>query len=281
MQVLINAPVLESMRISRDRVALEASVSSAVSQLLQHAWPSFNQGIKEFFGLVPTDHKPVDLTREQRTFMQYLEKHTYLDVAPIGAFVPEGLKVPYLTYIHALAPSVAHVKTALREVTATYSQFLSELLSNPEAKLNTSSKVNYYRSWETEREQLNKTLANNFTQGSHETRTSMGEVVQRNGDWTRVFHEVDALAADINSISRQELNKTLASINELVDVVDKKIKRGELEGISRQAMEHLAEGAYGVAREIEFYVAIFYKVEALSQAVNQTTHKFVEIQERR
>jgi hypothetical protein len=55
-------------------------------------------------------------------------------------------------------------------------------------------------------------------------------------------------------------------------IIDK-IQKNEIEHVSPEVTQNLAFGAYEVAREIEFFSVVYYKVLALTTSVDATTVK--------
>lgn len=266
-----------SLRIQRDRLALEAMSGADIKALLTKAFPTFLTDVKGFFNQFSPDQPAIVLTSKQQDFLRELNKHSYLDIAPLAAYVPEGLNVTYYKYSSHLLMAAMHASRVLTGPMAAYSVFLSQLISNHDQKLSTMSFAKVHSDLAKERDQLNSELGACFAKGSTKTEVTLGDVVERNGDWTHVLHNSENLTHLINSVDRKALNKKIAETVELLDKIMPMVERGELEGMSPQAMDNLTNGAYQVASELEFFAAIYYKVTAFAEALNRTMDHFHKV----
>ena len=57
----------------------------------------------------------------------------------------------------------------------------------------------------------------------------------------------------------------------MLDLIEKKISRQELEGVTPQIVTELSEGAYQMASQLEMYSTVWYKVQNFVTAVNYST----------
>lgn len=270
------------LKTQRDRVALEAAVDLVnMGKLFKDAFPAIGESLKGFLGLFRAEDPPIKLTRDQQAFVNMVSKTNYLEVAPIAAYVPEGMKLTWLDYMDRLEPAVVHSTQVLDEVMNEFTTFMGGLLNNHDHKYSTQSFERKYQMWEKERQAMHKALAGAFDD-HHGTQTSIGKVIDRNADWATVFKRLDAMVNTLNGVSRDKLNAKIAEASMLIDrVIAKGVDRKELDDMSPQTMANLSEGAYGVAREVEFYTAVYYKVDALANAVTSTMEHFAKVHTRK
>lgn len=265
--------MLNALRIERDRLAMEASLSMNLTGLLKDTFPAIMAGFTSFVARFAPDAPAVQLTRKQSEFVRELNKHAYLDIAPLTAYVPEGLNVTYLEYLGHLPGAASHAADVLKHLSS-YSTYLSQLITNSEQKLSSTSLTREFTGWERERMEHNKALGACFALGSTRTERTIGDVVNRNSDWSPVFHRSDELTKTINAIDRSVLTKKVNECAGLLETIMTKIDRGDFEGVSPQAITNLSDGAYNVASELEFFVATYYKVSALAESINRTVEHF-------
>lgn len=266
-----------SLRIQRDRLALEAMSGADIKALLTDAFPSFHKEIKGFFGFFSANESGIALTSEQHNFLRELNKHTYLDISPLKAFVPEGMDVPYTNYSAELLIAVMHASRVLSGPLSAYSLFLSQLITNADQRLSSLSTTKVHKELAAEREKMNAALGKCFKKGSTETESSIGKVTQRNGDWQHVFQNSENMLHLINTVDRKVLNKKIEECSMLLDKVMELINRGDFADMSPAAFETLSSGAYEIASELEFFAAIYYKVETFASALNRTIAHFQDV----
>lgn len=268
--------MINALRIERDRIALEASVSLNLQSLLKDTFPSIVAGFAGFVGGFSPKAPAIQLTSKQSEFIRELTKHPYLDIAPLAAYTPEGLNVSYLHYLQKLTPAVLHAVQILPTLSE-YATFLAVLLTNTDQKFASSPVPRKFADMEKNRQLLNHDLGVCFFKGSTRTERTMGDVVDRNNEWTAVFHQSDELVKQVNSVDRGALNKKVAECVELLEKIKTSVEKGNLEGVSSSVVVKLADGAYTVASELEFYVVTYYKVAALAESINRTVAHFKKV----
>jgi hypothetical protein len=265
------------LRIERDRVALEAGISLDLNGLLKNTVPAIAEGFGALVGrFAPTD-PAIPLTSKQADFIKEINKHPYLSVRAIGAYVPEGLEATYLHYIAALAPAAEFAAVDAGKQLADFLAYLSALVTNTDQKLSTVSFKRQVDAMDKKRTSLNKAMGACFRVGSTRTDRSIGDVVDRNSDWTKVFQLNDALGKQLNSVDRKALNKKISECVEMLGIITKKVERGEMNGVSGAVVSNLADMAYSCAQDMEFYAAVYYKAMALSESLNRTMKHFHEV----
>lgn len=271
---LMDMIMLNSLQRERDRIAMEASLSMNLTTLLKDTFPSIVAGFSSFVGRWTSDIPAVALSSKQSEFVRELTKHAYLDIAALTAYVPEGLDATYPAYLKALTPATEHAVKAVQETLTEYSLYLSQLVTNADQKLSSASITRKMAESEAKRRTLNKELGLFFGKGSTRTERTMGDVVERLSDWTGVFQQSQVLNKLVNSVDRTALNRKVNECATLLETVMAKIERGDFAGVSSQAVNNLSDGAYSAASELEFFVATYYKVASLTEALNRTVEHF-------
>ena len=276
-KVAMDATMMNTLRHDREWIAIESehSLSINFSDLIHRFLPNA-RGI--FAGLVTKfapDAEGIVLTRDQRDFMLVVESHKYMDLAPIVAFVPEGLDT-YMHYMNVLGPVAEHVSKVQERLSA-YSTYIAMLLTNKDERFATTNSAIAYQGLESERAAFNKDLGACFKNGSHTTDVRYGDVVERNTDWTLVFHSAAQLSDKLNGVNRKGLVKTLQDTVHLMDRLIEAAKRDDFKGASPTMLSELADGAYQMASEVEFFAAVYYRMMALTASIDRTTKNILKL----
>ena len=274
----MDATLMNTLRHDREWIAIESehSLSINFSDLIHRFLPNA-RGV--FSGLVAKfapDSEGIVLSRDQRAFMRVVEEHKYMDLAPIVAFVPEGLETTYLHYMNALNPVAEHV-IMIQERLAAYSTYIAMLLTNKDERFSTVDSAIVYKGLEEQRATFNKDLGSCFQTGSHETDVRYGDVVERNNDWTLVFHSGAQLSDKLNGVNRKVLVKTLQDTVHLMDRLIEAAKKDDFKGASPTMLSELADGAYQMASEVEFFATVYYRVMALTASIDRTTKNVLKL----
>lgn len=264
---------LNQLRIDRDRIAIEAFSGADVKTLLFTTFPSMVKELIGFTDQFQPDAPAIVMTSRQAEFVKEISKHPYLEISAFAAFTPEGLNVTYHKYSSELLLAVMHASRILAGGMTAYSTFLAQLVTNTEQKFSSVSFDKAYKDLAQERNKLNTAIGDCFKRGSTKTESTLGDVIDRNGDWQHVFHNGDNMTKLINSVDRKALNKKINECKELLEVIIKKIDRNEFDSMSPQVIKNLSDGAFQIASELEFYAVVYYRVLAFTNAVNRTvTH---------
>ncbi|MNU19586.1 hypothetical protein D3C71_78170 [compost metagenome] len=266
-----------TLRLRRDLVALEAFTTPDVVGLLKRVFPSIKEEFGSFMARFSPNEQGLSLTGGQKVFLHDLGKHNYADVLALSAWTPEGLKVTYLEYAMVLDSAVAKASHLMDNVLVPYSAYLAQLVTNLDAKYSSENITLNYKAMAQDRDVMNAALGKCFVPGSSKAVATIGQVIKRNADWPAVFTTTDALVQTMNKIDRAALKKKIAECTDLLDRIAGKIKREEFEGVSPSVLQNLSDGAFQVASELEFYSVTYYKVLALTEAVNRTVKHFGEV----
>lgn len=274
----MDATMMNTLRHDREWIAIESEHSPSInfSDLIHRFLPNA-RGI--FAGLVSKfqpSGEGIALTRDQRAFMKIVEEHKYMDLAPIVAFVPEGLNTTFMHYMNTLSAPVEHASKVQERLTG-YSTYIAMLLTNKDERFSTVDSALVYKGLEEQRATFQKDLGACFQTGSHTTDVRYGDVVERNTDWNLVFPAAAQLADKMNGVNRKILTQTLHDTVHLMDRLIEAAKRDDFKGASPTMLSELADGAYQMASECEFFATTYYRVMALTTAIDRTTKNICKL----
>ena len=254
----------------RKVVALEAFALQDIAGLLRRAFPAIRKGFEDIGSLISPAERPVAFSADQKKFLELLAGQNYVTLSPLPAGVPQGLKVPYLVYAEVLSEAVSHAAQILDELSR-YTLFLGRLVTNHDFQYSADYNPGYYGQLQRQRDDDNQKLGQCFQTGSTRTERTYADVVSRNADWKAVFEVANRLATEINHVDRTIIMKKIGEAVHLLDVIEKKIARNELEDVSPGIVTELSEGAYQMASQLEMYSTVWYKVQTFVTAVNFST----------
>lgn len=268
----------EQLALDREWLALEAEHSTSInfSDLIHRFLPNARGILAGLVSRFQASEEGIVLSRDQRAFMKVVDEHKYLDLSPIVAYVPEGLDTTYQHYANVLGAAVDHavkVQTLLTD----YSTYIASLLTNHDVRFSNQDSSGTYKGLEAQRAQLNLELGKCFRNGSHNTEVRYGDVVERNSDWSLVFHAAAQLTDKMNGVNRKVLAKTLQDTSHLMDRLIEMAKKDDFKGASPTMLSELADGAFQLASEVEFFAVIYYRVLALSTAIDSTTKNILKL----
>jgi len=269
---------INELRLHNEIVALEAFALPNIRDLVSRILPGIVNNFNSFVGGLSASDTGIPLSSKNRDFLKFIDKHRYVDLAPITSYVPEGLNVPYLDFAVHLNGAVDYV-LPLPETLNKFSTFLAVLLTNRDEQMSTKDKHAEYQKYEQDRLLLIKDIGRCFKPGSTVAEVSYGAVVKRNSDWEHVLGYTEYFAAKINEINRKQLNDKVKEIAGYLDKLLEQHKKGNLSNVTPEVFTELSYGTYQMARALEFFSVVYFRVLGFNESVNKTIANVMTVME--
>jgi hypothetical protein len=268
---------LQEMERLRLLINHETFSVSGIVHSLQNLIPTLQKNFQGFIHGFSKSEPAVQLKGDERDFLKQVEGRVYLNLAPLLAYVPEGLDVPYLEYLSVLQQAVMHCHETTLKTLNDYSVYLAQIITNRQLKITGMPHDAAYAKMEKTRQELTQRLAKCFKTGSSRAEATYGDVVGRNGDWAEVFKEIARIDQLVNKIDRSALHQKAEECNTQLNTIIKQIRNNEFEGAGPEVTNNLAGGAYQAGAELEFFAATYFRVMTLNTAIADTMRKVSEI----
>lgn len=263
-----------SVERNLQQIAMESGVLSNMVNSIKNIFPDLISTLRNSFS--HTENLPaieIRLTNDQKFLIKEINQFNYIDIAELSTQVPEGFVGNYIDYTKELITIIDDISDVNGKVLQPYSVYLSTFLTNKDAKYNTKDQTRLYNSMKVAREHHVKSLGHYFKDSSNVSKVKIGQVIKRNSDFQLVYNQTGVIAKKIYSINLKTLNENVKRCLDMLDMIIEKIEKNEIEHVSPEVTQNLAFGAYEVAREIEFFSVIYFKVLALTTSVDATTVK--------
>ncbi len=264
------------LKLQRQVIGFEAYSTASVSDLLKRTFPSMVEGLSGFIGLFDKQEAAIQLTTKQTEMLKELPKHSYIDIADLTAWKPPGLDTNLLQYLKPLKDGAHEVTGILKNIMPKYTMLISRLINQDDFQRDTRQIEQEFKEVEETREGLLSMIGKNFKRGATDVKCTLGDLVQRNGDWKLVFEELEEANTLINKIDRSQLSKSIKEIVELLETLKTKIERGGMDKVSPEIIRGISEGTFQLAATIEFYSVLHYRLLELSGTTNQTIENFLK-----
>lgn len=267
-------PMRELDRL-RNNVSMEAINFAGIKSALADFLPSVKENFERFSHQFTQRDLPITLKANEREFIKLLNTKQYLDMSSYAVFVPEGLAVPYSTYIEVLKDAIDHCFHTTEKSLNEFSTFLAQIITNRELKYYTAPLKPKHDAMEKARTQLVTRLNNCFNQ-TNATTSTYADVVGRNAEWSNIFSLLSVMSDTINKISHTALHKKSEECNMLLSTIINQIRKGDYTDAGPEVTNNLAAGAYQVACEIEFFSSVYYRMMTFNTAIGDTVKKVTE-----
>lgn len=260
---------LEQLRSYKGQIALEFFSTDPISNMFRGLVPNI---LKSFRGTETTVDLPVitPLSRDQKKFLKLLQDIPYTELSELKAYVPEGMRVTYLEYLNILIPVTEYLKTIQGNVLQPYCMFLAQMVSDVKMSTTIDSKKNFYDNLEGYREGTYKVFSGLYDKDSYKAETKVKLVVERNQDWVAVLNKLNEVVENVKSVDLDLIKKSVVEATTYLELFYKTLESDTDKKTSREAASRLAEGAYTVAKELEFFSSTYYRVLALNGSIENT-----------
>lgn len=263
-----------SVELKLKQISLEAHVLSNMVQSIKNIFPSLIDTLRKSFS--QAEHLPfieIKLSKEQNFVLKEINNFRFIDIASLSTQVPEGFQGDYLEYSKLILELVEQASTLNTRILQPYSTYLSSFLTNKESKIETKDQTRYYDNIKKTREEHISQLGHFFKDSDYTSKTLIGSVIKRNNDFKTVYEQTATIKKNIDSINLKTVDENVKKCLNLLDIIIRKIEKDEILIVSPEVTQNLSYGAYEVAREIEFFSVLYYKVLALLVSVDATTLK--------
>lgn len=268
---------LKEMDQLRGTVSQESFSMHGIVRSLQELLPAIQKNFHGFIQGFSKSEPAVQLKGNEREFMKQLEGRVYLNMAPMLAYVPEGLQVSYMEYLSVLKEAVMHCHANTQKILNDYSVYLAQIITNRQLKVSCMPHDSVYAKMEKERKMLSERLAACFRTGSSKAETTYGDVVSRNTEWLDVFKMLEMVDHAINTIRRDDLHKKAEECDRQLAIIIKQIRNDEFAGAGPEVVNNLSNGAYQAGAELEFFAAVYFRTVTINQAIGDTITKVGQI----
>lgn len=249
-------------------VAMEANVLSNMASTLSKVFPSIVEKVTNIFAV--TKELPeikFGFSAEQKFVINNMHNVQYLDLADCKVIVPEhfsGNLIAYGTVLNtALTKHRKNSTAALRD----FNVYLSQFLASKDAKSSTVDLTSEYYTFHKERDATIAILSA-FTKEHSESSVDLGKVISRKDDLRILFDESGALKRQMETINVKELNEGVKRCVELINMIVEQIEKGNITNVTPETTKNLAYGATEVAKEIEFFAVLYFRVMGFSVCVD-------------
>lgn len=219
---------------------------------------------------------PIEL-RPSNKMEKYVSSLPYTETMIMRAEIPEGLNVPYLTYLGVLIKAQERANKVIENVIRPFEIMVANLITDEGFRNGFTVEVKQFKNIERECEATVKELGACFEKNSYKASATFASVVKRTGDWKEVFSQAKQLRVLYQDFPQSEVTKRLNVLYENLDVLVTQISKDQYRSIEKRTREELANGMYIVAREIELAASTTYSSRVLLTALNDTILRVEEI----
>lgn len=262
---------MESLRLQQEIASIEAfagveGLKSAVSRLPQ-IFSGAGAFYARFAGNLQTFLFP---TRDLRDIAIKLDRHGYADVRTADVTVPEGLTTDLLSYTQLLLTSTSIAQSLVDDVLSPFEHYLATLVGDPQRLSQLSTNLNVPAMRLHQLEPVEKKINACFASvGKREAIVPFGKAFHRVADVRTLSAELEKLEKAFGKDDQkriiqltQRITEMLGEVITLIEGQDQKYRT------SPAAVKAMSDTAFQVARELEHYGLVRYRLTELSNSVD-------------
>ena len=262
-------------RVQLDYLALEAGFTANMANAVKSVFPELMDKLRSGFVSQPDlrESGGIVLSKDKEFVLKELAHFKYVNYMDLDTVVPEGFVGNFIEYCEVLQEHCDKIVKMSNEVLQPYYVYLSTFVTNKDSKISTKSNLNLYKQLEQERKRLHLLASKFFMNGSFQATRPISSVIRRNEDFKELYRSVTDLESKLRGIDVVVFNSQVKSCVTLLDSIILQTKTNASSMISPEAARNLAEGAYEIAREIEFFATTSFAIQVFIQSVNELTTK--------
>ncbi len=264
---------MESFRHTHELVSVEAFAGTEGLRSATRRLPQIFAGAKAFYARFTGNLAAFMFkTGDIRDTASALEKHNYLDIRSIAVTVPEGLAVDLLSYTQTLLNSTTVAQSLIKDVLAPFEHYLATLLGDPSQLSSLTARMQVPSMRLHQLEPSEKKIIGCFvTSGRREAIVTFGKAFHRIADVRALSAELERLEGAFNREDQKRIIELTRRITDMLGEICTLIEgQGTDARTSPAAVKALSDMSFQVARELEHYGLVRYRLTELSNSVDAT-----------
>lgn len=207
-----------------------------------------------------------------REAMTDVDKYTvnkdFIEYRQVLMTVPEGFSGHLLDYLKALQDiAFKHIKDTHKSLEE-YRVTLGSVLNSPDFRKNLQLHNRFVNDIEKSVTDSKAVIAKFITPTRMTSRQKIGTVITRFSEMNPIIAEATRLMEFQNSYDYRRLNNQVAEICQFLDLIKKGIDDKEIENLSPAMVRNIADGAFEIAKLVEFVAIYSYHTENALACVN-------------
>lgn len=266
---------IKDLELCKEQLALEFLSTEPIIKMLKSLLPTITSALSSTNTLI--DVKEYEsLNKDQKKFMDLLSHTPFSEIGELRAYVPEGLSEDYITALSVLLPYTKYISQVYADTVYPYSLFLAKLVSDSKEMLSTNSNSVNYKELEKTRNEIYKDVSAIYKNDKESIRL-VKRVVQRNADWATVFKLLNECDNNVKTVNRQTLKNTITQCVDYLNVIIENLNKNKSATSSTEVAKRLSEGAYQVAKQVELFTYIYFKVMTMHGSIKNTIDHIHEV----
>jgi len=209
----------------------------------------------------------ISFSKEKRV-LNNLKNLNYVNLSQSLVTTPEGFKGYFLDYLQTLEKIQTLAYKEAHEFIKEYQMVLSSFITNKDDQISSTDLSFFYNRVEQRTLESNGEIAKFFNSPNKVSRSKLQSVLARISDLETISQVVNSIEKKHNIDDLKSIELSLNKIIALLDIIIEQMKKQDTSKVSRQAALNLSQGAYNLARYIEFISLLHFRISVILKVIN-------------
>lgn len=284
MKLDFEAETQVSVEQQLDRIAFESNFTSNLIELFKTTLPSVVQKIHEAVSSSFIAKEPDaavnfgrQLKGDYKSLSKKLETSNFINFKDMLIQVPEGFKGNFTEYLDFQDKVFNQVIANGNELLSEYSVILAAFITNKENKLSLKDHTGFYKKIQAQRVELAKGFDKFFNVNSDSPLQRLNQIIGRFEDVEDIVDKTVKLETNTKQSNLNEIQSSVKKISGYLDILIKQVQDDSVSNVSGSAARNIAEGAFEVAKFVEFISLFHFRTEQSVQTTKKLLDKLNEV----
>lgn len=194
-----------------------------------------------------------------------VKKVQYPQLKVIKLPCPQGLGCTYLHILQTIEPITHHLKGIYRDVLQPYNTFLASIATMDKARLDTKDFEKDYNKLRADREKHFEALSKCFVNSARHSEREYVKLFSAAEEWDECDKVSKICTDNMNSIDKEMIEISVKECNQYLEVMYDNLKGNPDAKASHEVAKRLSQGAYEIARELEFMSLIYFRLLTITE----------------
>ncbi len=278
MKILSGETVVISAESAYERLQMCAEFDRGSDRLLGNALPSFinkitslGQGFGEISNMVDLVKNKLSALHgeNEHSLKKQLDKYSFVSMSSVVINVPEGFNGNLLDYGIFLGHSLTDTRTTVVEALVTLRSDAASFLTNKDDRISTVLNLSTYEKVKDKIETSKKEYSRFFNDGSNVTKSTLGACFKNNDDIAASYLKNKMILDTLVKMNLRQIESLLKESVDILSDIEKAIKSGEFDDVSKQASLKLGSASFIVGGAIEYLVTLLYVAEVYINVISE------------
>ena len=267
-----------------DRIAFESNFTGNLIELFKTTLPNVVQKIHEAVSSSFIAKEPDaavnfgrQLKGDYKSLAKKLETSNFINFKDMLIQVPEGFKGNFTEYLDFQDRVFNQVIANGNELLSEYSVILAAFITNKENKLSLKDHTGFYKKIQAQRSEFAKGFDKFFNVNSDSPLQRLNQIIGRFEDVEDVVDKTVKLETNTKQSNLNEIQASVKKISGYLDILITQVQDESVSNISGSAARNIAEGAFEVAKFVEFISLFHFRTEQSVQTTKKLLDKLNEV----